>query len=150
MEPILRAAVVYFFLLILFRIAGRRTLSQSTNFDFVLLLIIGEAVQNGLLGTDYSLINSGLTITTLIFIDILISLVKQYLPFFDRLVDSTPLVIVNHGKLLTERMDRSRIDSSDVLEAARNKMGLERIEQIKYAVLEKGGQISIVPMDHAR
>lgn len=150
MEPIYRALIVYFVLMVLFRIAGRRALSQITSFDLVLLLIISEAVQNGIVGKDYSLINTGLTVATLIFVDVIMSLVKQHLPAVDRLVDGAPYVIVDHGKPILTRMNRSRVDEGDVMEAAREKAGLERMEQIKYAVLERDGEISIIPVEKAR
>jgi len=150
MEPFVRAASIYFVLFLLFRVAGRRTLAQLTNFDFVLLLIIGEAVQNGLLGNDFSLTNAFLTVLTLITLDIVLSLLKQWVPFLEKAMDGMPFVIVDHGKMLKDRMNKSRVDEMDVLEAARGKMGLERMEQIKYAVLEKTGEISIVPADNAR
>jgi uncharacterized membrane protein YcaP (DUF421 family) len=150
MEPIYRALIVYFVLMVLFRITGRRALSQITSFDLVLLLIISEAVQNGIVGKDYSLINTGLTVATLIFIDVLMSLLKQYLPAVDRFVDGTPYVIVDHGKPILTRMNHSRVDEGDVMEAAREKAGLERMEQIKYAVLERDGEISIIPVEKAR
>lgn len=145
MEALLRAGSIYFFLLIIFRIAGRRTLAQLTNFDFVMLLIIGEAVQNGLIGNDFSIIHSALTIVTLIALDIVISLMKQHVPGVERVIDGLPFIIVDHGKVIRTRIDRSRVDTEDILEAARVKMGLERMEQIKYAVLEKNGEISIIP-----
>jgi uncharacterized membrane protein YcaP (DUF421 family) len=150
MESFMRGASVYFVLLILFRLAGRRTLAQLTNFDFVLLLIIGEAVQNGLLGNDFSLTNAFLTVLTLISLDIVFSLFKQYVPTLEKIADGVPFIIVDHGKMLEDRMNRSRVDAGDVLEAAREKMGLERMDQIKYAVLEKSGEISIIPMDEWR
>ena len=87
MEPVLRAAIVYFSLLIFFRVAGRRTLAQLTNFDFVLLLIIGEAIQNGLLGNDFSITHALVTVVSLISIDILLSILKQFIPGVERAVD---------------------------------------------------------------
>lgn len=150
MEPVFRSVIIYVALLILFRIAGRRTLAQLTNFDFVLLLIIGEAVQNGLLGNDFSLTNALVTIVTLISVDIVFSLLKQFIPGVERVMDGAPFVIVDHGTVMKSRMNFSRVDETDILEAARDKMGLERMDQIKYAVLEKNGEISIVPVESAR
>ena len=71
MEMVLRAAAIYLILLIIFKIAGRRTLMQLTNFDLILLLIISEATQQAMLSTDYSVTGSMLTIVTLVSIDIL-------------------------------------------------------------------------------
>jgi uncharacterized membrane protein YcaP (DUF421 family) len=145
MESFVRAATVYLALLVLFRIAGRRTLSQITNFDFVLLLIIGEAVQQGLLGNDFSLTHAFLVVMTLILIDIFLSLVKQHSTTVEKWLDGVPVILVDHGRVLQERLNKARVDEEDVLEAAREKMGLERLEQIKYAILEKGGDITVVP-----
>jgi uncharacterized membrane protein YcaP (DUF421 family) len=150
MESLIRTAAVYAVLLLLFRVIGRRMLGQLTNFDFVLLLIIGEAVQNALLANDYSMTNALVSVLTILALDIFLSLLKQKSPVIERVTEGLPFVIVDHGKLLEDRLDRARVDSADILEAARMKMGLERIEQIKYAVLEKTGEISIIPMDKAR
>ena len=77
MDSVLRAAVMYLALMVLFKIAGRRSLAELTTFDFVLLMIIGEATQQALLGNDFSLTNSMLVIVTLIAIDVGLSLLKQ-------------------------------------------------------------------------
>jgi uncharacterized membrane protein YcaP (DUF421 family) len=144
-DAVLRAAAIYAFLLLIFRIAGKRSLSQITTFDFVLLLIIGEATQQALLGNDFSITNALLIIVTLVGVDIGMSLWKQRSPALEKLVDGVPLVIVEEGKPLKDRMDKARVDEADILTAARELQGLERMDQIKYAVLERSGGISIVP-----
>ena len=145
MDSVLRGLVVYLILLVVFRIAGKRTLSEVTTFDFVLLLIIAEVTQQALLGDDNSIVNFVLPVVTLLGLDILLSLLKQRWPRLDRLMEGEPLIIVEDGKPLKERMDKARVDVEDVLTAARELQGLERMEQIKYAVLERNGGISIVP-----
>ncbi len=145
MDSVLRGAVVYFIVWALFRVAGKRTLSETTPFDFVLLLIIAETTQQALLGDDFSMTNAFLLITTLIGLDILLSIVKERFPHFERVMDGQPILVVNNGVPLEERMKAARIDQSDILEAARRLQGLERMEQIKYAVLEPSGGISIIP-----
>ena len=145
MDSIVRAAAVYGILLLIFRIAGKRSLAQITTFDFVLLLIISEATQQAMLGDDFSLMNATLIIVTLVGLDIGLSLLQQHLPFLDKWLDDVPLVVVDDGKVLHDRMKKSRIDESDILHAARELQGLERMDQIKYAVLERGGGISIIP-----
>jgi uncharacterized membrane protein YcaP (DUF421 family) len=149
MDAMFRALVIYFFLLIVFRVSGKRTLAEITAFDFVLLLIIAETTQQGLLGDDFSVTNAFLLILTLIGTDIALSLLKQRYPTLDAFLESQAVIIVEHGRPLQERMARERIDASDVLEAARRWRGLERMEQIKYAVLERDGHITIVPEDGA-
>lgn len=145
MDSILRGAAIYLFLLVLFRLAGKRTLSDVTTFDFVLLLIISEATQQALLGEDFSLTNAFLVILTLIGLDIAISLWQQRWPRLGKWIEGVPLVIVEDGRPLRERMQRSRISEEDVLTAARERQGLARMDQIRYAVLERSGGISIVP-----
>lgn len=145
MDSVIRVAVVYFFLLIVFRLAGKRSLAEADTFDLVTLLIISETTQQAMVDHDHSVTNAFILITTLVGLDIAISFIKQWSPKLERLIDNVPLVIVEHGKPLTERMSKSRVDEQDVLEAARELRGLERMDQIKYAVLERTGSISIIP-----
>jgi uncharacterized membrane protein YcaP (DUF421 family) len=150
MESILRAAAVYVMLLILFRVAGRRTLSEMTSFDFVLILIIGDATQQGVLGDDFSLTNALLVVITLLTIDVAISLWKQRSDAANRLIEGVPTVLVDHGRPLRALMDKARVREEEILEAARRMQGLERMEQIKFAVLEVSGGISIIPNESRR
>ena len=145
MDTIIRAAAVYFFLLVVFRLAGKRTLAQATPFDLVLLLTISEAVQNAMTRTDQSLTGAFGVVLTLVGLDIALSILKSKSRTFDRLLDDVPVVLVQDGQPLAERMRRARVDESDILKAARELQGLERLEQVRYAVLERDGQISIVP-----
>jgi uncharacterized membrane protein YcaP (DUF421 family) len=145
MDAVLRAAALYIFLLVIFRIAGERTLASLTTFDFVLLLIIAEATQQGLLGDDFSVINAIVVIATLIGLDIGISLLKDRSSLLHKIIEGVPLIIVEDGRMLEDRMRRARIDIDDVLQAAREHQGLERMDQIKFAVLERTGEISIIP-----
>jgi len=144
-ESVIRAASVYVILLVILRVAGKRTLAQITVFDFILLLIISEATQQALLAADFSVTNAAIVIATLVLLDILLAIFKQWSPRVDRIIDDAPVVIVDHGKMLQDRMNRARIDDQDILIAARESHGLERLDQIKYAVLERSGGISIVP-----
>jgi uncharacterized membrane protein YcaP (DUF421 family) len=145
MESVIRPALVYLFVLLLLRLTGKRTLAQITTFDFVLLLIISEATQQALIGEDNSMINGAIVVSTLIGLNILMSLLKQRSKWFDRLLDDIPLVIVADGKPLQDRMYKARVDEDDVLDAAREIHGLESMDQIRHAILERDGQISIIP-----
>ena len=145
MESVIRPTLVYLFLLLLLRLTGKRTLAQITSFDFVLLLIISEATQQALIGEDNSMINAMIVVTTLVAINIVMSLIKQRSRWFDRVVDDIPLLIVKDGQPLKEVMYRARVDEDDVLDAARENCGLERMDQIRHAILERDGEISIIP-----
>ena len=145
MDIVLRSAAIYLALLVVFRISGRRSLSQITTFDVVLLLIIGEATQQALLGDDFSVTNGVLVVTSLVVIDIALATVKAKVPLLARTIDGVPVVLVERGQPMRDRMRRSQVDEQDLLEAARLAHGLERFDQIRYAVLERSGEISIVP-----
>ncbi len=132
MDSVLRAAVVYLALLVLFRLVGKRTLAETGAFDFVLLLIIAEATQQAMIDGDNSMTNA-------------FSLVKQRSWLVERLIDDVPVVILEDGRPLRDRMDKARVDELDILQAARQQEGLERLDQIKYAVLERSGGITIIP-----
>ena len=145
MESVIRAAAVYLFLLIVFRLSGQRTLAQITTFDLVLLLIISEAIQQALIGNDNSMINAALIVLTLAGLNVALSVLKQRSKLAERVLEDVPLVLVSDGRVLQERMDKVRVDTDDILEAARESHGLERLDQIKMAVLERSGEISIIP-----
>jgi uncharacterized membrane protein YcaP (DUF421 family) len=147
MESVLRGAAVYGLLLVIFRVTGKRSLGQITTFDFILLLIISEAIQNGMVGSSYSVTNALVLIVTLVVIDLGLTFVKTRVPLLERWLEGTPLVIVEDGRPLQDRLERSGVDVSDVLRAARSTQGLERLDQIKYAVLERNGDISIIPRE---
>jgi len=147
METVLRAASMYLLLMVVFKIAGRRTLLEMTSFDLILLLIISEATQQALLGDDFSVTGAGLTIVTLIVIDILFGVMKTRFPRMERLIDGSSLILVEEGRLLRQRAKRAGVDEEDILQSARSSQGLERLDQIKFAILEKTGKISIIPKE---
>lgn len=150
MDAVLRAVSIYLFLQIVFRISGKRSLGQVTTFDFCLLLIIAETTQQALLGDDFSITNAFILIVTLFGLDIFLSLLKQRSSRLDRILEGSPLVLVENGRPIEKHMLESRIDVQDIMSAAREKQGLERFEQIKYAVLERNGEITIIPAAAAR
>jgi len=150
MEAVVRALVVYAGVFLFIRLSGRRTLSELTTFDFVLLLIVGEATGQALLGEDFSLTHAIVLIVSLVLIDVVLSLVRQKWNRVDKWFEGVPMVLVDNGKLLQDRLQRGRVDESDILEAARRLRGLENMSQIRYAVLEKSGDITIIPFPEAQ
>jgi len=144
-DVILRAVLVYFFLLVLFRLAGRTTLAQITSFDLVWLLVVAEVTGPAMLGDDISLTGAFLASITLIGMGVLFTALTNRSEVLDRWVDDRPLVIIEDGWVIGDRLKKSRVDMDDVMEQARAAQGLERLDQIKYAVLESSGDISIIP-----
>jgi uncharacterized membrane protein YcaP (DUF421 family) len=147
MNPVIRGLAVYLFVYLVFRILGKRSLAEITTFDFVLLLIISETTTDALIGEDFSLMACFIMVCTLVGTDYVLSLIKEKSKWFQVISDGAPLVIVSNGKPLRTRMEKSKVDEEDVMEAARLLHGLERMEQVKYAVLERDGSISIIPLE---
>jgi uncharacterized membrane protein YcaP (DUF421 family) len=147
MDSVLRALVVYVVLWLLIRVAGRRTLAEISTFDFILFLIIGGATQRALIGQDYSLVNAFVVISTLIVIDILVGFAGRGSSFVERIITGVPTILIDDGHPLTSRMRWARVTTDEIMERGRLLHGLERLDQIKYAILEASGEISIIPRD---
>lgn len=149
MEMILRAVAIYLILLVLFKIAGRRALLQMTSFDLILLLIISEATQQALLGDDFSVTGAMLTIITLVVVDMLFGMVKKYISGAESAIDGSPVILVVHGELQNEKLKKVDVSCDDILVSARQNHGITTLEEIKYAILERNGHISIIPEESA-
>jgi uncharacterized membrane protein YcaP (DUF421 family) len=145
MESILRAATVYVVLLVIFRIAGKRSLGDITTFDAVLLLIVSEAIQQALIDNDTSMVNAFLIVVTLIGLSIAASFVTLRSTRADKVLNDVPLLLIEDFRLQHERMAKTRITPDDILERARELWGVERLDQVRWAVLERGGHISVIP-----
>lgn len=150
MDTVIRSLIIYFVLWALLRASGRRTLGKLTSFDLVLLLVIGGATQRALLGQDYSVTNALLVIMTLVVTDVALSLLQRDFPPLSRIFNGEPMIVVEDGQPLLWRLKHARLTADQVLESARRAHGLERMEQIKYAVFEANGEISIIPYPSGR
>ena len=150
MHTVFRSLAVYLFVLVVFRISGKRSLSQITTFDFILLLIIGEATQQALLGDDFSIVNAWVVIASLVTLEIVFSWIEGRWPAVGRALGGLPVVVVEHGRLLDDRAKHEGVTLSEILAAGREHHGLERLEQFKYAILERHGGITVVPTENAR
>jgi uncharacterized membrane protein YcaP (DUF421 family) len=144
MIPVVRALAVYAFLLVLMRVMGKRSLAQVTVFDFVVLLIISEATQQAMTGNDFSVTNAAILVTTLVGLQRLADKLTDRSPRSDRWFSDVPTVIVEDGRPLADRMSHHDLTEGEVLEEARKAQGIERFEQIRYAVLERDGSISVI------
>lgn len=145
MEVILRAAVVYAGLWLVFRVAGKRALRDMTTFDLLLLLLVSECAQQGLIGQDFSITGAFLAIGTLVGVDILLSLAKQRFHKVEKIVDSVPVILIEKGYVHADRLRKERVDERDILASARELHGIARMELIDYAILETNGMISVIP-----
>ena len=149
MESVIRGAAIYVVLLVIIRLSGRRTMDQATPFDFVLLLIVAETTQQALLGDDFSITNAVVLIVTLFLMDIGFSYLTRWFPTLSKVVDGRPTFLVKNGSIDERALKKTRMSKDDVMVAARKQHGLERIEQVKHAVLENDSGITIIPMPEA-
>lgn len=144
MEAVLRGLAIYFTLLVIIRLSGRRTLAQMAPFDLVLILVISETTQQAMLGDDFSLTAAVILILTLFTTDIALSYVKRWFPRVGQVIDGVPAVLVANGVYDEKALRGCRIDKDDVMEAARSQEGVESVEEIRFAILEVSGNISII------
>ena len=145
MDVVLRALALYVFLLFLFRTAGKRAFAQTTVFDLVLLFVISEMAGPVILGGDHSFSGGAVAIATLVTVDVAFSLAKQRSSLVDRFVDGVAIYVMRGGRLDREAMTRERVGEDDILAAARQNQGIDSLDRIDDAVLERGGQISVIP-----
>ncbi|MDP9369935.1 MAG: DUF421 domain-containing protein [Chloroflexota bacterium] len=145
MDEVIRGIAVYAVMMLIFRFSGKRSLSEITPFDFVLLLVFSEALQAALVDDDNSLTAAFVVILTLVVLNIGMSLLKQVSPKIELLLEGVPVVVVEDGQVMHDRLRRARIDEGDILAAARQTQGIDRMDQIRSAVLERSGGISIMP-----
>lgn len=146
METVLSALAVYAILLVMTRISGRRTLSEVTVFDFVLVLLIADTAQSAMVGLDGSFTNAIVLIATLILTNVLLSLAKFRARWLELIIDGAPTILMRDGALLDSAMQRARVTMDDILQSARMQHGLSHLSQISWAVLETSGTISIIPV----
>lgn len=140
-----RVVVIYGFLLVVFRLSGKRTLAQMTSFDLVLVMVIGDAIQQALIGDDFTIGTAFVAVGSLVLLDFGLSFAKSRSAAVDRMIDGLPLILVDRGTPLTDRMAREGVDLGDILAAGRERHGLPGLDDIDYAVLERSGLLSIVP-----
>jgi uncharacterized membrane protein YcaP (DUF421 family) len=144
MESVIKSVVVYLVLWLVIRSSGRRTLGQLTVFDFILFLMVGGLAQRALTAQDYSLTHAFLIIATFVIMDIAVSFLERDVPTIAKILKGVPTVVVENGHVLSARW-RARLTEEEILEAGRRNHGLERMDEIKFAIFEASGEISIIP-----
>jgi uncharacterized membrane protein YcaP (DUF421 family) len=148
MDIVGRGAVVFVFLFVLMRIMGRRELSSLEPFDLILLIILGDAVQQGLTQDDYSLTGAMLAVGTIAFLQLVVSYSNFRFPRLRPLIDGEPIVVLQDGKPIDRNMKRERLTIEDLAEAAR-KEGVAKLDELAWAVMETNGQISFIKKSDA-
>lgn len=143
-EMVLRAILIYLLVFILLRTIGKKQIGEMSPFDFVLLLIISEAVSNGLLGDDKSITGAAILATTLVALNALVDRVSFKFNWFERLLEGEMQTLVKEGRIIEKVREREKITMSE-MESSLREHGLRRWEEVYLAVIETNGKISMIP-----
>jgi uncharacterized membrane protein YcaP (DUF421 family) len=143
MDTVWRVVVIYAFLIIALRTMGKRDIGQLAPFDLVILLLIPELVSQAMVGEDFSLINGIVGVTTLLSLVFLTSVAAFLNKGAARIIEGQPSILVQHGRLVPENMNRERVAPEEVV-AQMRQAGLDRMAQVKWGILETDGKISFV------
>lgn len=140
---VLRAVVVYVLVMVLMRMSGKRAVGQFTPFDLVLVILLGNAVQNGINGGDNSLTGAVIMATTLIGLNYAVAFVTVRNRTFERFVEGEPVVLARHGKVFKKVLRRELVSEDDFDKALR-KNSIEDVADAEVVLLENNGEISVV------
>jgi uncharacterized membrane protein YcaP (DUF421 family) len=143
MDLVLRAFVGFFFVLFLTRVVGRRELSSLEPFDLILLVMIGDLVQQGITQNDFSVTGMLLVGGTVALLSVLVSYSSFKFPRLRPLIDGEPVIVVEDGKPIDRNLARNRITREELAAAAREQ-GLDSLDHVRWAVLETSGAISFI------
>lgn len=143
MSVVLRAAAAYWILLFALRFLGRRTSSQLAPLDLVVLFLVAGTTLTGVLSDEHSITAGVSVVVTFGLMHRLVGWLKVHSPRFGRIVDGTPIIVYEDGKFQEKRMLQLNIQQSDIMYAVRQR-GLHEIAQVRYAIAERDGKISII------
>ena len=144
---VLRAGVIYLLVMVLVRASGKRAVGQFTPFDLILLILIGNAVQNGINGGDNSLTGALIMATTLIALNYLVAFMTSRSARVERVVEGVPVVLARNGRLFEAVLRRELVSRDDFQESLRMN-GLDDVADVELALLETNGTISVVPREN--
>jgi uncharacterized membrane protein YcaP (DUF421 family) len=148
-EFVLRAAVVYGFLLVLLRITGKRQIGQLAPFDLVLLLVLSNAVQNSMNGNDASISGGMILATTLVAINAGVGWLTYRSKWVEGIIEGRPVILIHNGKIDHAAMRQVQVTMHE-LESSIRAAGAAGPAHVRFAVLENTGRISVLPIEHER
>jgi uncharacterized membrane protein YcaP (DUF421 family) len=146
LQVVVRTAVVYLFLVLILRLSGKREVGQMSILELIVILLISDAVQNSMVGQDTTLLGGLVAVTTLLALDFGLSRVTGRSRRIRRVIEGEPRLLVRDGHLLSKALREENVEPEKVRAAVRSN-GLARVEDVRLAVLEIDGSISVVPMD---
>jgi uncharacterized membrane protein YcaP (DUF421 family) len=148
METVIRVTVIYLSLLVGLRIMGKREFGQLSPLELVSLLLVPELVSSAIQSEDFSLVDALIAVSTLLSLVMLTSILMHKIKLAEKVISAEPTVLVYHSKLAEDNMNRERV-SPDEIFSEMHKSGLERLEQVAWAILETNGTITIIPEHEA-
>jgi uncharacterized membrane protein YcaP (DUF421 family) len=143
MDIAIRSAVIFVFIYVLMRIVGRRELSSLEPFDLILLVVLGDSVQQAVTQDDYSVTGAVIVVATIALLQVSVSYLNFKVPRLRPILDGEPIVIVQHGKVIEGNARRERLTLDDIAEAARLQQ-IASLEDVQWAVLETSGEMSFI------
>jgi uncharacterized membrane protein YcaP (DUF421 family) len=146
MDIVARAAVMFFVLYVLLRVMGKRELGQLTPFELVVMIVLGDLIQQGVTHNDFSLTGAILAISTFAFLAVAMSWLTYLSPRAEKLLDGEPRVVIRNGELLRENLRRDRMTQSEV-ESEMRLAGIANMDQVAWAILEPQGKVSFIKKD---
>ena len=144
MDIALRGIALYLFVYLLTRVTGRRELASLEPFDLVLLIVLGDAVQQGLTQDDYTVTGAVIAVATIASLQVGTSYLAFRFRWARRLLDGDPIVLVQDGRLIEHNLRRERITAEEIAAQARVQQ-IASIEDVQWAVFERSGNISFLP-----
>ena len=148
MDIVLRATMMFAIVFLLLRVMGKRELGQMAPFEFVLLVVVGDLIEQGITHNDFSLTGATLAVCTFAFWALVLNAVTYWSPRAERLLEGEPEVIVRHGELLSHAMARNRLTKMEI-ESEMRLAGIARLSEVEWAVLENNGKISFIERSNA-
>jgi uncharacterized membrane protein YcaP (DUF421 family) len=146
MDLVIRAAVIFFFVFFVTRVVGRRELSELEPFDLILLVVVGDLVQQGITQSDDSVSGATIVLATVALMTVGLSYLSFRIPRLRPLLEGEPIVLVIDGTAIPQNLRRERITMDDLLGEARAQQ-LDSLEKVRFAVLETSGRISFLLRD---
>jgi uncharacterized membrane protein YcaP (DUF421 family) len=143
MDIVIRAAIAFLFILLLTRIVGRRELNTLEPFDLILLVTIGDLVQQGVTQNDFSITGMTLAVGTIAVLTVLFSYLSWRFQALRPVLEGQPLILIEDGKVIEKNLRRNRLTQEEVAAEARNQQ-IDSFDKIRWAVLETSGKISFI------
>jgi uncharacterized membrane protein YcaP (DUF421 family) len=144
MDLAIRAVVLFFFVYLLTRVTGRRELSSLEPFDLILLIVLGDAIQQGLTQDDYSVTGAMIVVGAIASLQVATSYLSFRFRWANRMLNGDPIVIIQDGKVIENNLRRERLTVDEVAEEARGQQ-IASLEDVEWAVFEPSGSISFIP-----